>query len=207
MNDILQHYTEKLKNRFFSYVKKSENCWEWTGSLGTSGYGTINVAGVNRAAHRISFIIENEEIPQGLHILHSCDNRKCVRPDHLRTGTNEENHIEKVGKMRHSYGERHPKARLKEWQVIEIVKSYSPHKVTQSQLAEKYGTTRFNINCILRGKSWKHLNPNPITIDPRFKLSEKQIEEIKSLRGKMTHRDIAKQFHISKTHVTRLLNS
>jgi hypothetical protein len=81
-----------LTDRFWAKVSQSEDgCWEWTASIATSGYGQIRAAGKPRYAHRVSWELHNGEIPDGRWVLHTCDNRRCVRPDHLYLGSAKDN--------------------------------------------------------------------------------------------------------------------
>lgn len=93
-----------LENRFWSKVEKTDNCWNWVG--GTSGkkggYGAIRLPGRKggkHGAHRVSWFIAYGYMPD-LHVLHKCDNKKCVRPSHLFLGTNQDNINDKVAKGR-----------------------------------------------------------------------------------------------------------
>lgn len=83
-------------------------CWIWLGSLNDSGYGQVWNSGRNsQGAHRASWKAFRGEIPPGLHVLHSCDVRACVNPDHLWLGTHLENMGDRAAKFRN--GIRHPK--------------------------------------------------------------------------------------------------
>lgn len=77
-------------------------CWEWTGHKYASGYGVLKVFGKDVSAHRYSYELHKGPIPEGMSILHSCDNKVCINPDHLRVGTHQENIAEawERGRMR-----------------------------------------------------------------------------------------------------------
>lgn len=74
--------------RFWAKVNKTEGCWEWTGGLSSGGYGVFYRTGprTSQPAHRASWEIHNGPIPAGMFVCHHCDNRKCVRLDHLFLG-------------------------------------------------------------------------------------------------------------------------
>lgn len=86
--------------------KPNENgCWEWTAGKHAVGYGCCHAKyGGGRYAHRSMYIAARGEIPQGMYVLHKCDNRKCINPDHLFLGTHLENIKDMQAKGRHRGG-------------------------------------------------------------------------------------------------------
>ena len=145
--------------RFFPRVLKTEGCWEWQSGTDADGYGLFmgDVLGVTfKRAHRFSWAFHNNQIiPEGMEILHSCDNPRCVNPEHLSLGTSAQNQQYKwtKGRGNPNKGTSHWKCKLTEDQVREIRSS----KETQKVLAERYGMHQEGISCVIRRKSWKHI--------------------------------------------------
>jgi len=152
---------DKIQERFWSKVLQSEDeggCWEWTARLNNrGGYGTFKLNGKMILAHRFAYEdINNKKIDEGMCVLHSCDNPKCVNPEHLRQGTYQENINDKVSRNRqaHNQGEKSGTSKLTELQVVEIrEKSH----LKQHQLALEYKVTPQTINMIINRKIWKHI--------------------------------------------------
>jgi hypothetical protein len=82
----------KAAERFWRRVNKTEDCWEWTGTVMTAGYGELSFMGKKIGAHRFSFLLHNGDLEAGMCICHTCDNRLCVKPAHLYQGTYRDNY-------------------------------------------------------------------------------------------------------------------
>ena len=82
-----------MMNRFWSKVdiKGPDDCWEWQAGKHRQGYGVFKFDGKPQLAHRISWLLANTEIPEGMVVMHTCDNTPCVNPNHLCLGTQKDN--------------------------------------------------------------------------------------------------------------------
>jgi hypothetical protein len=118
-------------------------------------------------AHRFSYELANGPIPDGLFVCHKCDNPKCVRPDHLFLGTNQDNVTDMVRKGRHvpnaaginvPRGNNHHWAILTEEQVHEIRKRYANERISYRELGEIYGVSGAAIGEIIRRANWSHVD-------------------------------------------------
>ena len=92
-----------LEERFRAKLKEiSSGCIEWRGGKTKTGYGVIGApkTGKNMMTHRVAWEFENGPIPDGMCVLHKCDNPSCCNPDHLFLGTLKENSGDMVRKQR-----------------------------------------------------------------------------------------------------------
>lgn len=140
--------------RLWRRIKKiaKTGCWEWQGSWSTNGYGRLRVGGKIRTCHRLAWEVSHGEIPAGLFVCHTCDNRKCINPAHLFLGTSADNNADRDRKGRSNppKGERHPHSKLSEAQVRiirERIKAGEPLKL----LAYQYAVSRTAIAHIKKG--------------------------------------------------------
>jgi len=124
-------------------------CWIWTKSFAQNGYGQLKVFGKMTAAHRFAFELYKGPIPAGGHILHSCDNKACVNPAHLRCGTHQENMREAAerGRMRsgsrhHNFGSRQSRPRQSN-RVRVLGQEFPSQKQAETALGLGSGTVRY----------------------------------------------------------------
>lgn len=152
----------KISN-FWNKVNKDtiSGCWEWTGATRKSGYGAYKGPnGLVIDVHRFVFNITTKmPIPDGMIVLHSCDNRICCNPAHLSLGTHEENMRDMKMKGRDNYakGERAGSSKLTDKEVKEIRAKYATGEYTHQSLAEEYGVDKTSVRSIIKFETWKHV--------------------------------------------------
>lgn len=133
------------------------NCWEWIAGY-RNDYGSFSHNQTMKAAHRFIWEITNGEIPDGLCVLHSCDNRKCVRPDHLFLGTRQDNmdDMKLKNRERHPVGEDHPSHKLTTKQIIEIRQRHKSG-LSYRALGREYNINKKHVKDIVTREIWKHV--------------------------------------------------
>lgn len=142
--------------KFWSRVNKTNTCWNWIGYVNYAGYGIFYYQKEPRIkAHRYAYELTHGNIADNMLVCHSCDNRQCVRPDHLFLGTYLDNNRDCITKERNPRGERNGQSILTEKEVLEI--RALKGKLSLSKLAAKYRVKPAAIGKILRGERWKHI--------------------------------------------------
>lgn len=138
--------------RFWSKVDKSGECWQWTGHT-LNGYGKVMVYKTGEKpvcwlAHRMSYVLAYKAIPEDMNVLHRCDNRGCVNPEHLFIGTQSDNLIDALKKGRA------PGMKITEDEVRAI--RAMPDK-TLREIAEMFGISDAQAWNIRNHKQWKYV--------------------------------------------------
>ncbi len=148
---------EGFAEYFWSRVaitKDKSECWEWQGTIEILGYGVIQVSGKYYKAHRLAWQLFHQRIPVLL-ILHSCDNKKCVNPNHLREGTQQDNMDDMVRRGR-SHAPRNKGVVTAE--IVKEIKRLRREKVFIDTIAEQLNIGRSLVGHISAGNTWKHVN-------------------------------------------------
>ncbi len=159
------------EKRFWPKVREGapDECWEWQGSRLKTGYGQFAVSRSRAAlAHRMSWELANGPIPDGMHVLHHCDNPPCVNPAHLFLGSNEDNIADRVAKGRSPAGRHHwtaqrpnrvargsrsGTAKLSEADAGKI-RELRRAGYTQQEIADRFGVSRATVYLIQENKRW-----------------------------------------------------
>lgn len=151
------------ESRFWEKVEKRgpDECWPWLGYRNKLGYGYISSGGQRGTmlmAHRVSYEIGNGTIPDGLYVLHGCDNPCCVNPAHLRAGTPKENTHDAINRKRFKNpprmpGEKNTKAKLTEAQ-IEFIR-HPANMLGRQELARLFEVSPSTIDRVIANRTWK----------------------------------------------------
>lgn len=150
-----------LEERFWSKVKRAgvDECWEWQASRRRRGYGQIGARGrTSAAAHRVAWELTHGPIPDGLWVLHRCDNPPCVNPAHLFLGTAQDNvaDMNAKGRANHVRGERARGARLTEDQV-RCARALRRAGAGVRALERAFEVSHGAMMQLLNGSTWTHV--------------------------------------------------
>ncbi len=152
-----------MKQRFLNKVLRQPNggCWLWMASLTTSGYGRFLIGSrtdgtrMVESAPRVSWRLFQGEIPKAGQVLHRCNNRLCVNPEHLYIGTNVDN-MRDIAAAGTRKGELHLKAKLTNSIVRDIRKALENGE-TATVLATAYGVSTTAIHNVKSRRTWAHI--------------------------------------------------
>lgn len=131
----------------------NSGCWIWTGTLFRGGYGGMKINGHITPAHRVAWEAYRGPIPFGLQVLHRCDVRCCVNPDHLFVGTHADNMADRNKKGRQMRGERQHLSKLN----ADAVRAIRADAREHLEIAADYGVHRSIIGKVKRRTLWQHV--------------------------------------------------
>lgn len=205
-------FNSEFVKSFWSLVNigLEDECWEWKRGKSGAGYGEIKVPNIARVmyAHRVAWGITHGDIPDGMHILHKCDNPPCCNPKHLFLGTQADNVQDCVKKGRRAKkirwnirGEKHWNSKLSDSQNDEIIRTYLKGGVLVNELARQYHVTKETIARRLRIAGVK------IDSFPKSILTKEQVEEIRNeyMPGQVSMLQLAKQYGVCLTTIHNII--
>ncbi len=180
-------------------------CWIWTGSIDIGGYGHLYFGGrgsKEAKAHRIAWLLVNGPIPNGLLVLHKCDNRPCIRPDHMFIGTAGDNARDAVAKGRWRMGERNGNAKLTDADVPEIRRRLAAGE-KQRDLAAVFKVSQHLIGLVNRGhRGSGAVKPRQLKLNPEMVIHLRT----RYAKGGVSHSQLATELGVSKSTIGQALS-
>lgn len=213
--------TERQRTNFEAKIDRSPNlkgCHLWTGARTSAGYGGVSLGQGNvHYTHRLSYQLNRGEIPKGLLVLHRCDVRNCVNPEHLFIGTEKDN-IDDMWKkkrrvqLRGKDSPRFGKKRILKYLTMEIAEQiralYKPREFGCIKLARMFDTSPGVVLQVVNGKTWNKVNKIPKGESHRWaKLDAAKVLEIraKHTSGNVTFASLAKEYGVAHQTIRHIV--
>lgn len=167
-----------VEERFWDKVdvRGDVECWPWKAGSSNTGYGVFDINDKQHGAHRVAFFLKHGRWPNICR--HACDNKACCNPAHLEDGTYLENNRDRQERGGYACGENHWSRR-------------NPEKLRRGQ--EHWSASR--PECVARGED-----------NGGSKLKVSAVSEIRALHGKVSQRQCAAMYGISKSQVANIWN-
>lgn len=146
--------------KYWSLIEKTDTCWLWVGRR-LGGYGSIYMLGKRQAPHRLMMFwvgklanLEHRGSRDSGLVLHKCDNKLCVNPDHLYIGSHRQNIKDAWdrGQLKRRSGEASPCSKLTNDQAAEIRRQANTRK--RSELAIEFGVSVSTIDLVINNKRY-----------------------------------------------------
>jgi hypothetical protein len=157
---IMQKNKRAIEVRLWSKIniKSKSECWEWIAGKDSYGYGQITINSIKILSHRLVWKLSFGDIPEGMCVLHKCDNPACCNPSHLFLGTHQDNMKDRDRKNRqyNRCGESNGRAKLTTEQVI-LIRNTVFARGTAIRLARQYGVSSTAIYYARDNQTWKHV--------------------------------------------------
>lgn len=191
--------------RFESYIPLNpdpDECWEWESCITNAGYPSFGIGQDKFYAHRLMYCQHYGKDPGDLHVLHNCDNPKCMNPNHLFLGTDADNQADKQEKGRDfKSDDTYCSASLTSEQIVAIRESTD----TNIDLANKYGMSDGSISLIKSGKTYVSVG-GPIGVERvnQPKLNEEQVHEIRQSSDSL--RSLASEYGVDRNVIKKIKN-
>lgn len=201
------------EERFWAKVDRTGECWVWTGARNQNGYGTFRFARSMRLAHRVAFLLTRGVIPDGLWVLHHCDNPPCVNPAHLYLGTVQDNVRDMVARGRQATGLRNANARLTPDLVLEARRRHAGGETLRA-IAAAVGVEHTTVGRAIRGDQWREVLGGVVESIPwapgrayhTARLTPEQVVEIRALaERRVPQRAIGRMFGVAQGTVSDII--
>lgn len=149
---------DEFEEYFWNKAEQQGDCLIWTAAK-RNGYGRVILNGKGYYTHRLAYELHNKvKLSRSQIIRHwKCNNKLCIKPNHLKLGTQKQNIEDKKKFGTQSYGETHPVAKTKEFQILNARKRYWIDGESHQALADELGLTSGGMLNALNGRSWRHL--------------------------------------------------
>lgn len=159
----------QLLKEMLSRGPSGDACLVWPRGKNGDGYGALMINYKNFKAHRLAYELTIGSIPNGLQVLHSCDNPPCFRPSHLFLGTNLDNVRDKhsKGRQRFARGIGCTQAKLTDEKVA-FARDAHREGVTATALAIQFGVSRSTVKLAIRGHTWAHVPDGQSTVSTQL---------------------------------------
>lgn len=192
-------------------VSAETGCVEWTGPFTHYGYGRIRIEWKDEPrrsflAHRVAWEQAHGPIPEGMCVLHRCDNPPCANPEHLFLGTDADNVRDMHEKRRdRCRGEEHGAHKLTDAEVVAIREAYTGGESHRS-IARRYGVSQSHISKIMLGKTRSSADGVLTPGRTCCKLTPEQEDEAsRQYAAGRLQREIAADFGVHRASVARAL--
>ena len=155
-------FSDSDARRFWDKVdEKNDGCWVWQAST-RSGYGAFKIDGKVYSSHRISYQLRKGEIPENALVLHHCDCRKCVNPEHLYLGDYTDNLEDRIERTDWSPADVATKGEDSDEAVlcredVRKIRDRAENGETHTSISNDFPVTRQHISAIVNRKKWKHI--------------------------------------------------
>jgi uncharacterized protein (DUF433 family) len=168
INNIMPILSFEQQERFWNRIdiKSINECWEWKAYIKKDGYGTIGIGKKDYASHRISYYLTYNKDPNGMYVMHKCNNKKCCNPFHLELGTCSTNakDAHRDGLCKTSYCEDHYSTYITNKECLEIVDMIKGG-IACNKIAKQYNIKNNVVYSIKHGRSWNTIVPQEDIIE------------------------------------------